>query len=366
MSSISAPHFPFSRPSDWAPPVEYAQLRATDPVSKITLFDGSTAWLVVKYKDVCEVLVDERLSKQRQRPGFPELSAGGKEAAKNKPTFVDMDAPDHLKHRGMVEPLFTKEAIDALRPHIQKTVDDLLDKLISEGGSSPVDLVEKFCLPVPSYIIYGILGVPFEDLPALTNFAAIRSNGSATAREAATANQELLDYLARLVEKRIESPQKDLISKLVTEQLLPGNIEKSDVVANAFLLLVAGNATMINMINLGVVTLFEHPEQLAELKKNPSLVPSFVEELCRYHVGSGLALKRVAMVDITLGGKTIKAGEGIICSNQSANRDEDIFPNPDKFDMHRKVGEHKALGFGFGPHECVAEWLARADRKSVV
>ncbi|PVI02845.1 cytochrome P450 [Periconia macrospinosa] len=374
MTSSTAPSFPFARPQAWDPPAEYDKLRATQPISRVTLWDGSTPWLVVKHKDVVKVLTDDRLSKQRNRPGFPEMSAGGKEAAKNKPTFVDMDPPDHMRQRSMVEPLFTREAVDKMRPYIQKTVDTLLDGIISEGGSKPVDIIEKFALPVPSYIIYGILGVPFEDLAFLTQQNAIRSNGSATATEASSANATLLDYIGNLVDKRSKEPKDDLISKLVTEQVLPSNIERSDAVQIAFLMLVAGNATMVNMIALGIVTLLQHPSQMDKLKANSSLAKPFVSELCRYHTGSAMATRRVAKVDIDLSGHNIKAGEGIIAATQSASRDEDIFSDAADFDILRFVAKedggrgedwYQAMGYGWGEHRCVAEPLARAELEIV-
>lgn len=359
----TAPQFPFARVSGVEPPPEYAVLRATNPVSKVQLYDGSEAWLVTKHKDICDVLVDERLSKTRTRPGFPELSAGARAAGANKPTFVDMDPPQHMQQRSMIESLFTPKAIAGMRPHIQKTVDSILEKIIQGGCSPAVDLVEKFALPVPSYIIYGILGTPIEDLEYLTACNATRTNGSATSSEASAANAELLAYLGKLVDAKSVSPGPDMISILVAEQLRPGHLSREDVVQISFLMLVAGNATMVSMIALGVVTLLQHPDQLEELKKDPSLAKGFVEELCRFHTASALATKRVAMVDIVLHGQIIKAGEGIIAATQSGNRDAAIFPDPDTFNLHRPAGP--ALGFGWGPHQCIAEWLSRAELEIV-
>lgn len=278
-----------------------------------------------------------------------------------------MDPPEHTKYRGMVQSWFTPEKVQSMRPYIDKTVNDLLDRMKAKGcADGPVDFVEEFALPVPSYIIYTILGVPFEDLEFLTHQNSVRTSGSATAREASGAAEELLRYLGNLVDKRMQEPKDDLISQLVTEQVKPGTISKEDAVQTAFLLLVAGNATTINMISLGVVTIATNPEQLGELKKDPQRwAPAFVEELCRYHTASAMAMKRVAKEDVEIGGKAIKAGEGIIASNQSANRDEDVFEDPDRFNMHRKWPKEDPLGFGYGPHRCIAEHLAKAELISV-
>ncbi|KAL6233640.1 hypothetical protein BDW75DRAFT_241866 [Aspergillus navahoensis] len=365
MTSPAAPNFPFARAKAAEPPTEFAKLRSTCPISRVKLWDDSEAWLVVKHADVCNVLTDPRLSKERQRPGYPEMTPGGKAAAKNRPTFVDMDPPDHMRQRNMVAKFFTLGYVNSLKPLIAEIVGSHLDKLVKMGCEAPVDLVEHLSLPIPSLIIYHILGIPVEDIAYLTEMNAVRSNGSSTAAAAQGANEDLLNYLAKLVDKRVTDPKDDLISTLIMEQLNLGHIDKLDVVQLAFLLLVAGNATMVNMINLGVVTLFEHPTQLDDLRKDPSLAPAFVEELCRFHTASALATRRVAKVDITLGDQVIKAGEGIIASNQSANRDVEVFPDPDTFNLHRKVESAKNLAFGFGDHRCIAEALARAELEAV-
>ncbi|CAI7592342.1 unnamed protein product [Penicillium manginii] len=352
MNSATAPNFPFARVKAVEPPSEFFELRSTCPISRVKLWDKSEPWLVVKHEDICNVLSDTRLSKERQRPGFPEMTPGGKAAAKNRPT-------------NMVSEAFDKVHLSHLKPFIRKTVNAFIDNLMKIGCETPVNLVEHFSSPIPLLVICHILGIPAEDIAYLTEMNAVRTNGSSTAAAAQDANRDILGYLEKLVDKRSEDLKDDIISTLIVEQLNPGHIEKLDVIQIAFLLLVAGNATTANMINLGVVTLLENPAQLEDLKQNPSLAPAFVEELCRYHTASAFATRRVAKVDITLRGQTIKAGEGIIASNQSANRDEDVFPDPDKFNLHRKVDPAKNLAFGFGDHRCIAEALARAELETV-
>ena len=139
------------------PPSEYARLRDSRPVSQVKLWDGSCPYLIVKHQDITNVLTDARLSKHRSLPGFPEMSAGGKAAAKNKATFVDMDAPEHVIQRKMVEFAFSHESVEALRPQIQKTADHLIDAMIAKGGKVAIDFVEEYALPLPSYVLHLLL-----------------------------------------------------------------------------------------------------------------------------------------------------------------------------------------------------------------
>jgi nitric oxide reductase len=181
----------------------------------------------------------------------------------------------------------------------------------------------------------------------------------------------LLEYMRGLVDKRMDSPKDDLISTLATEQVTPGHIDHDEAVQIAFLLLVAGNATMVNMINLGVVTLLQNPSQLEKFKTDPEgLAPYLVSELSRYHTASAMATRRVAKESYAIGGNSVKEGEGIIAATQSGNRDEVVFGDPNTFDLLRFVPKEKggrgedwyqALGFGWGEHRCVGEWLARRE-----
>jgi nitric oxide reductase len=207
---------------------------------------------------------------------------------------------------------------------------------------------------------YHILGIPHRDQDYLNQCNAVRTSASATSGEAASANKDLVAYLHRLVESKAASePTNDFISTLVHKHVRAGELDMQDAAQVTFLMLVAGNATVVGMLNLGVVELLQRPAQLAALKAEPRLWPSAVEELLRFHTASALATRRVALQDVRVGGTLIQAGDPVIASNQSANRDPTVFADPDEFDIFRAPNPH--LAFGFGAHLCVAEWLCRAE-----
>lgn len=161
------------------------------------------------------------------------------------------------------------------------------------------------------------------------------------------------------MDKKDKEPRDDIISRLMVEKVRKGELSHDELVAMSFLLLVAGNATTANMITLGVLTLLQHPDQLNELRGNPSLIKDAVEEIFRYLTGSQFATRRIAIEDVKIGETTIKKGEGVWALNASANEDELVFNDPTRFDIHRKPNPH--LAFGDGIHVCIAQDLARAE-----
>ena len=186
------------RTSPLRPPPEYAQLRQEKSLKKAKIWDGTSVWMAAKYNDVTKVLTDPSFSKVRTHPGFPETGPGGKAAATaTKPTFVDMDPPDHTKYRSMIEQDFSPKNVQALRPKIEKIANDLIDKMMK--NKQPVDLHISYSLPVPTFVIYDMLGIPYEDHEFLETCNAIRTNGSATSAQSSAASQDLMNYLSRLV-----------------------------------------------------------------------------------------------------------------------------------------------------------------------
>ncbi|PQE12118.1 Cytochrome P450 55A2 protein [Rutstroemia sp. NJR-2017a BVV2] len=364
------PAFPFTRRHGVDPAPENAELRRKCPVSQVQLFDGSKAWLATKHKDCRQVLESQDFSADRRKDGYPEIHAGGKIAAlASAPTFVNLDDPEHEVQRNRTQAAFTPSAIAKLRPLIQQIVNTSLDNLISKGcADGPIDLIHNFAAPIPTKTVYHILGVPEEDIENLAYDSEVRNSTSRNAAE--NANTNLQSYMTELTEKKIKNPGNDLISELIS-QYQSGTGTKEDISNLAYLVLVAGNAAVINSIALGVLTLHQHPSQLEELKNDPSLAPQVVDEIFRYQTASALNCRRVAVRDVEVGGTKIPKGSGIICAVQAADRDEE-FPqpsssssDPETFDIHRGHDIKDVLGFGWGIHRCQAEWLSKAELEIV-
>ncbi|PRX91758.1 cytochrome P450 [Allonocardiopsis opalescens] len=353
--------FPVRRRCPFAPPPEYERLRAEEPVAKVRLPTGGTAWLVTRYDDVRTVLSGSAFSADGTRPGFPRLFPG-QEQILQRPPFIRMDPPQHGFYRRMLIQEFTLKRVKTLRPGIQATVDRLLDELLAR--TPPVDLVDAFALPVPSLVICQLLGVPYDDHEYFQSQSRIAASGTSTAEQFASALGGLRAYMDELITRKQRNPGDDLLSKLVTEQLEPaGELRREDLLMMCLMLLHAGHETTANMISLGTMALLEHPDQLAALRSDPELLPDAIEELLRYLSIADFVTTRIAAEDTRLSGTEIRAGDGVIALLAAADWDPEVFGEPDRLDIHR--GDRRHLAFGYGVHQCLGQNLARMELEIV-
>jgi hypothetical protein len=361
MPDTRVPAYPMKRDCPFDPPPELRRIQAESPITRVRLWDGSNPWLITDYPDQRAVLSDPRFSADVRRPGYPHVTAASQARRKRSRTFISMDEPEHGTYRTMLTGTFMIKKVEALRPRIQRIVDGLIDAMLD--GGPPADLVSAFALPVPSLVICELLGVPYAEHAFFQRCSRVLVSSRSTAEEAVAAADELKDYLTHLLARKAADPADDLLSRLVTEQA--ETMSRSQIADMAMLLLVAGHETTANMIGLGTLTLLQHPDQLAELRESedPKLIAGAVEELLRYLSIVHSGRRRVATEDVEIGGRLIRAGEGVIVATDAGNRDATAFPDPDVLDIHRRARHHVA--FGYGVHQCLGQPLARVELQVV-
>ena len=348
------------------PPAEFGTLRTTEPISKISLADGSWAWLATRYSDIRAILGDTRFSSDTTVPGYPLSGMTGGANTANR-GFIRMDPPEHTRLRRMVTREFMVKRVEALRPEIQRITDELCDAMEraegrAEGG---VDLVEALALPVPSLVISLLLGVPYDDHDVFQSLTGKLLSRTIADDERESARRELRDYLDQLVTGKEAAPGDDILGRLIVEQQQTGAISHDDVAAFAALLLIAGHETTANMIGLSALTLMRDTESAERLRQEPALIRGAVEELLRFHSIIRNGPRRVATADIEIGGHLIRAGEGVVVAVPSANRDESVFADADRLDVSRPNAQHH-VAFGYGIHQCLGQALARVELQVVI
>ncbi|MFI9644066.1 cytochrome P450 [Micromonospora sp. NPDC051925] len=334
--------------------------RYVGPVTRVLLPTGATAWLVSRHTDVRQLLRHPAFSSDLQRPGFPLLRPLPPEVAmNNQGAFIRMDGAAHSRLRRMLTAEFMIKNVRRIEPLIHRTVDEALADLATAG--SPADLVSTFALPLPSKVICHLLGVPYADHDFFQSRSRLLLNREVPPEQFQHAAQELRDYLGALIDTKQAHPDEadDLLSRLIRERVAPGELGIDELVGMTLLLLIAGHETTANMIGLSVLLLTRHPEQYAILRERPELAAGMVDELLRYLSIVRTGLFRLATEDVEIGGQLIRAGEGAIVLISLANRDTEVFDDPDEFDPYRQAHQH--LAFGFGMHQCIGQPLARAE-----
>ncbi len=343
----------------------YARMRRDDPVLQQPGIDGETPiWFVTRYEDVVSVLHDdERFVVDPARALYAdELERRREDLLGDErigESLLTRDGDDHRRLRRLVSKAFTPRMVEQLRPRIESIADELLDATESRGA---MDLVDDYAFPLPIIVIAELLGIPAEDrdrfrtwsntfvLPALT---------PELQEQFRVHTDEFVAYLDALFATRRADPRDDLVSALVQAEEAGDHLSENELYSMAVLLIVAGHETTVSLITNSVLALLTHPDALADVRSDPALLPSAIEELLRFDSPVERAITRWAADDVEIGGHTIARGDLVIAVIGSANRDSDRFPDAEALDLRREDVKHVA--FGRGSHFCLGAPLARLE-----
>ena len=340
----------------------FARLRASEPVYRTTLPDKTVVWLLSRYDDVTALLRDERFTKNRR-------SALTEEQLRKLPwtppmfrplerNMLDLDPPDHTRLRSLVHKAFTPTLVAQIRSRTQTVADELLDRVLSTGK---MDLIKDFALPLPMTIITEILGVPKKDHDKFHKWsqAVVSLTSPSPTLRVIPSVWRFIRYLRQFFKLRRRDPQDDLVSALIEAEEAGDKLNEDELLAMVFLLLIAGHETTVNLIGNGTLALIENPNEMRKLLSELSLVKPAVEELLRYTSPVFTTTERYAREDAMIHDITIRRGEMALGVIGSANRDENVFENPNELQITRDPNRH--LSFGQGIHFCLGAPLARME-----
>jgi cytochrome P450 len=338
----------------------YRKLHTGQPVTRVTMQRGMRAWLVTRYEDARAALSEPSLSKDAGKAAklYESMQDGsGQEYVEQLSlNMLHSDPPDHTRVRKLATKAFTSTTVERMRPRIQQISDCLLDEM---AGHDEVDLLDAYAFPLPITVICELLGVPQDQHGNLRRWSNIALSATEDTKSVIEAVNSINDYMDGLIgEKRI-TPGADLLSELAVVREDGDRLSQDELIAMAFLLMVAGHETTVNLIGNGVHSLLRNPDQLAALKADPGLIIGAVEEFLRFESPVDFATPRFTTKPLTIGGVEIPEGEFVFVSLAAANRDNDRFPDADRLDVTRKAFGHVA--FGHGIHHCVGAPLARLE-----
>ncbi len=347
---------PFDEATRRSPWALFARARREHPLWR---HEGLPLWSVFRHADCQAILRDPKTwsSEFPTPPGF---------APEDVPrSMLVTNPPAHTRLRGLVSQAFTPKRIRELEPRIVAIAHELLDDALARRD---VDLVEALTYPLPVIVIAEMIGVPAGDRAQFKAWsdALVAPLGSIffappspeLVAEQRRIRAELEAYFVRLVDERRRTPKDDLLTGLVQAEIEGSRLSFEELLAMLILLLVAGNETTTNLIGNAALELLAHPDALAAVRAEPSLVPSVIEEVLR--CSSPVQMDpRIATHDVEVQGTTVPAGDFVLSWLGSANRDEAVFERAETFDVRREKSNH--LAFGFGPHYCLGASLATLE-----
>lgn len=330
--------------------------------------DDHGVWYAARYSDVTRILKDRRFGKQPPSGTEHKLPANRRNA--DPSSILNADPPDHTRLRGLVSKAFSAARVGAMRPVVQALVDRIIDAQLPRGR---MEMMREFAFPIPATIISDMLGVPADDrarFAELSNRIIAFGSGvdpdvdeDALRQRADAATAAFDEYLRQLFALKRREGGDDLTVALIRAEDNDGQLTEQELTQNIRLLFMAGHETTVNLIGNALVALHSHPHQLALLRQKPELMPTAVEEFLRFD-SSVQQLPRVAREDVTIGSATIHAGEMVVCLLGAANRDPDVYEQPDTLDIQRPFVRSKS--FGGGIHFCLGAQLARIETEIAV
>jgi len=317
-------------------------------------------WALTRYRDIWNVSLDPKTFSTARR-GTILRNWTEEEFASNQTLMINMDPPRHTKYRRLVNLGFSPKMTNRLEPHMREITRRIIDNIAARGAC---DFVTDVAAELPLQVIVEMMGVPIEDRHKVFEWSNTMIGfddpeygaGSNAAGKVAAA--ELYMYANQLAGERRLRPCDDLVSVLLDAEVEGEKLSELDFNSFFLLLLVAGNETTRNTISGGMLALFEHPQEWARLLHDSSLLPTAVDEMVRW-VSPVMYFVRTAMHDNEIHGQPIREGQRVTLWYGSANRDEEVFPDADRFDVGRHPNDH--LGFGIGPHFCLGANLARLE-----
>ena len=340
-----------------------ARLRRDEPVH----YDGViNRWVLTRHDDVERVLRDRTMSLDPHKANegtYMRLFLPPPGQAAN---MLFSDPPDHTRLRALVNKAFTPRAVERLAPRIRRIIGELLD---SVAGCEGFDLVEAFAGPLPVIVIAEMLGIDPADRADFKRWSELdvrTFNPFLSDEERATVNRALGErdaYLRRVLAWRRAKPRDDLLSALIAAEEAGDRLDDDEIVTMCELLLVAGNVTTTDLIGNGVWLLLRHPAELAKLRADPSLIDNAVEEILRFE-SPVVQSVRIPAVDVAIRGCPVRRGESVVVFLAAANRDPEVYPEPDRFDVTRRDAHHQS--FGGGVHFCLGAPLARLEARLAI
>jgi cytochrome P450 len=338
------------------PYTELARLRREEPVQRIDVSgmpgeQGKPVFIVYRHEEVAQMLRDnETFSSAIIIDAFGDVFG--------KHVMLGMDEPEHGRHRSLVSKAFSQKALARWEDELVGRVgNELIDQFVDRGST---DLVKTFTFPYPTQIIAGLLGLPREDYPQFQRWSISLLSFTVNPERGRAASAALAEYFTPILAARREQPREDLISGLAEAEIDGERLSDEEIFSFLRLLLPAGVETTYRSLGNMLFGLLSNPEQLDAVRADRSLLPQAIEEAVRWEPPL-LTITRVATRDTELAGVPIPAGSSVMPMLGAANRQDDRFPDPDRFDIFRSARAH--IGFGHGVHVCLGMHLARLEMR---